>query len=118
MRMNRKGQALIEFIIILPVLIMLIFSFIDLGRIILENNRLESLTTSVVVKYGETKNYNEVLDYIKSMGYEDVDLAIKTSDGIVTIKLNKKVELVTPGLNNILGDPYRVTVERVIGYEE
>ena len=54
MRMNRKGQALIEFIIILPVLIMLIFSFIDLGRIILENNRLEAVTTEVVVKYKET----------------------------------------------------------------
>ena len=39
MKINRKGQALIEFVLILPVLIMLIFGFIDLGRIILENNR-------------------------------------------------------------------------------
>lgn len=117
MRMNRKGQALIEFIIILPVLIMLIFSFIDLGRIILENNRLEAVTTDVVIKYKETKNYSDVLEYIKSMGYKDVDLSIKTNDEIVTIKLDKKVELITPGLDSILGNPYSVSVERVVGYE-
>lgn len=117
MRMNRKGQALIEFIIILPVLIMLIFSFIDLGRIILENNRLEAVTTEVVVKYKETKNYSEVSEYIKSMGYKDIDLSIKTNDEIVTIKLNKELKLVTPGLDSILGNPYSVSVERVVGYE-
>ena len=55
MKMNCKGQALIEFVIILPVLIMLIFGFIDLGRIILENNKLENLTTNVINRYEKNK---------------------------------------------------------------
>lgn len=118
MKLNRKGQALVEFIIILPVLIMILFSFIDLGRIIIENSRLESVTTEVVNKYGETKNYNEVLEYIKSLGYDDVNLSIKTNNDLMEIKLDKKIELVTPGLDKILGDPYLIKVERVVGYEK
>lgn len=118
MKLKRSGQALVEFIIILPVLIMLIFSFIDLGRIILENSRLEMVTTEVIAKYNETKNYNDTLNYIKSLGYNDIDLSIKTSDDLLTIKLEKEIEFVTPGLDKILGDPYHILVERVVGYEE
>jgi len=118
MKINCKGQALVEFIIILPVLIMLIFSFIDLGRIILENNRLENVTTSVVTKYDETNNYSEVLKYIEDLGYKDIDLSIKTSNGLITIKLDKNIDLITPGLDKMLGDPYCVSIERVVGYEE
>lgn len=115
---NRKGQALIEFVIILPVLIMLIFSFIDLGRIILENNRLENLTTSVIDRYEKSNDYEDVLSYIKELGYEDVELSIKKETNVMTIKLEKEVDMVTPGLDSILGDPYNVKVERIVNYEE
>lgn len=115
---NRKGQALIEFVIILPVLIMLIFCFIDLGRIILENNKLENLTTNVINRYEQTKNYEDVLDYMKEIGYEDVELSIKKENSTMTIKLEKKVDMITPGIDSILGDPYNVKVERVVNYEE
>ena len=118
MKLKRNGQALIEFIIILPILIMLIFSFIDFGRIILENSRLENVTTEVITKYNETKNYNDTLNYIESLGYKDIDLSIKTSNDLLTIKLEKKIEFVTPGLDKILGSPYPILVERVVGYEE
>ena len=117
MKKNQKGQALIEFVIVLPVLIMLIFSFVDLGRIVLENNRLESLTSIVINKYEESNDYNAVLNYIESLGYENVNLAIKTGDGFLTIEINKSIDLVTPGLNSILGDPYNISVERVVNYE-
>ena len=115
---NRKGQALIEFVIILPVLIMLIFCFIDFGRIILENNKLENLTTNVINRYEQTKNYEDVLNYIEKLGYEDVELSIKKENSTMTIKLEKKVDMIVPGMDIILGDPYKVKVERVINYEE
>lgn len=117
MKKNQKGQALIEFVIILPVIIMIVFSFIDLGRIILENNRLEGLTTIVINKYEETNDYNQVLNYIESLGYENVDLSIKTGNSLLTIEMEKKIDLVTPGLDSILENPYNVKVERVVSYE-
>ena len=36
--MNKRGQALIEFVLVLPVLLLLIFAFIDFGRIIVCKN--------------------------------------------------------------------------------
>ena len=115
---NNKGQALIEFVIILPVLIMLIFSFIDLGRIILENNRLENLTTNVINHYAKNKDYNDVKNYIKSLGYDDIELSIKQENSIMKIKLEKDVDLITPGIDSLLGNPYNVKVERIVDYEE
>ena len=115
---NRKGQALIEFVIILPVIIILIFSFIDFGRIILENNRLENLSTNVINRYEQTGNYEEVLQYIKKMGYENVKLSIKKETNILTIKLEKNIDIITPGLDIFLKDPYMVKVERIISYEK
>lgn len=117
MKLNQKGQALIEFVILLPVVIMLIFSFIDLGRIILENNRLEGLTTIVISKYNETKTYSDVEDYIKSLGYDNVYLSIKSNSDLLTIEVSKNIDIITPGLNSIIGDPYTVSVERTVNYE-
>jgi len=118
MKKNQKGQALIEFVIILPVIIFLIFSFIDLGRIVLENNRLESLTTIVINKYNETKEYEQVLSYLETIGYENVDISIKKSNNLMTVELTRDVNILTPGLNKILGEQYSVTVERTVNYEQ
>ena len=115
---NRKGQALIEFVIILPILILLIFSFIDLGRIILENNRLENLTTNVISRYEKNKDYEEVLNYMRELGYDDVELSIKKDGSTMKVKLEKEVNLITPGLDSVLGDPFNVKTERIVDYEE
>ena len=40
--LDKKGQALIEFVLILPILIMLIFAVIDFGNIFVNKNELES----------------------------------------------------------------------------
>jgi len=118
MRKNQKGQALIEFVIILPVIVLLIFSFIDLGRIVLENNRLEGLTTTVINKYEEVNDYGEVANYIESLGYDDVELSIIKEEDLLTVKLIKKIETITPGLSNVLGNDYSVSVERTVNYEQ
>ena len=39
---NKKGQALVEFVIILPIFILLVFCLIDFGRIISIKNDLEN----------------------------------------------------------------------------
>ena len=117
MRKNQKGQALIEFVLILPVIILLIFGFIDLGRIVVENSRWESVTTMVITKYKETKNYNEVIKYIEDAGYTNIDISIKREDNLLKVTLNKKISIMTPGLDEIIGDPYSVSVERVVNYE-
>ena len=45
---NNKGQALVEFVIILPVMLLLIFSIIDFGIVIYEKNNLENVISDAV----------------------------------------------------------------------
>ena len=114
---NKHGQALIEFVIILPVLILLIFSFIDLGRIVLENNRLETVASMAVDQYSQTRDKDEVLNYLAKLGYGDIDLIIDNNSEKLDIKVAREIDIITPGLNNILGNPYRISVERVVNNE-
>ena len=47
--MNKKGQALIEFIIILPIFIMLMLAVFDYVRIYSEKSNLESVIEDVIL---------------------------------------------------------------------
>ena len=49
--MNKKGQALVEFILILPVFIFLIFSVYDFGIIFNKKNALENISTDIIELY-------------------------------------------------------------------
>ena len=94
--MNRKGQALVEFVLILPVFILILFAIVDFGTILSKKNELENDSMDIVslVKNGTT--------------IEDINK--KYTD----ITITENVKVITPGLNLILGNPYKITVERVI----
>ena len=55
--MNNKGQALVEFVLILPVFILILFVIVDFGMIISTKNSLENKSLDIVsiVKNGKTK---------------------------------------------------------------
>ena len=110
--MNKRGQALLEFVLILPVLLLLVFALIDFGRIIVCKNHLEGVMNEVSNLPDE-----EIATYLK----KDMDYKISYSvkmDEYRNITLTTKLDLVTPGLKNILKNPYTVKVERSIVYEQ
>ncbi len=115
---NNKGQALIEFVLLLPIIILLFFSFLDLGRIILENNKLEGVTNIVINKYKEDNDYDDIENYLTSIGYKNIDIDIYSRDNFTTIILTKNIDLITPGINKIIGNPYTIKIERTINNEE
>lgn len=117
--MNKKAQALVEFVLILPVLIMLIFAFLDIGRIYTKKSEIESLTTSVISYIGENKDKsdNDINNYLSSITNTKVKFERKNSELYTTIKLSSDTPLITPGINLILGKDYKVIVERVIPNE-
>ena len=53
--MNKKGQALVEFIIILPVIIFIIMLLVDFMTIFSYKNKLESNMNNVTILYKENK---------------------------------------------------------------
>lgn len=110
---NKKGQALIEFVLILPVFLLMIMGTIDLGNIIYKKYSLEGKMDYVVDLY---KNESEVKlnNYLKEENL-NLNLNQKTTYTEITLVDNTKVS--TPILKEIIGNNYKVEVKRTI-YEE
>ena len=52
--MSKKGQALIEFILIMPVMVYLILVFVDFSLILSTKNKLDNNVSNLVMEYKET----------------------------------------------------------------
>lgn len=114
---NKRGQALVEFVIILPIFVFMVLAIIDVGKIIYIRNEMENELSNVIDLYRNKKTYDEILKEVK-INDQDINLEIKNNDNEkVTFYLKKDVEIVTPGLNVVFDNPYVVEVKRVISYE-
>lgn len=110
--MNNKGQALIEFILILPLFLMILFVMVDFGVIFSSKSKLENSSYDIV----ELLNDGTSIEEIRSI-YPDLEVNLIVQNSYMKLSLDQKVDLITPGLNRILEDPYPISVERVIPYE-
>ncbi len=108
--MNKKGQALVEFILILPVLLLIAMAMIDVGNIFLKkydlNKDLETVTE--LYKSNDTKKLGVYL------ANEDLTLEDESKNGMITLTLKKNVEISAPGLTNILGKNYEIKTTKTI----
>lgn len=115
--LNKKGQALVEFIIILPIFVMMLLCIVDIGKIIFFQNRLEGKMEDVISLYRNENTYDTIMNDIKK---DDKSLLLEVANDnneYIEFKLIKEIEIITPGLNLILDNPYKLNVKRVIYYE-
>lgn len=114
---RKKGQALVEFVIILPVFIFMLLAIIDVGKVIYFRNELESEMSNVVELYKNKKTFEEMEEELKRNN-EDIILEIKNENNeTITFSLKKNITIVTPGLNFLFSNPYLLEVKRVMSYE-
>ena len=97
--MNKKGQALVEFILVLPILIIILLLVIDFGRLLIMKNHLEVVLTTV----------DNNTDVINDKEYK---ITI-TKDGNYIV-LKSCINVYTPGLSKILGNPSCVETSKEI----
>ena len=107
--MNRKGQALVEFVLILPIFLLILFAVVDFGLILNKKNELENISVDVVTLL---KNNSSVED-IETL-YPDINIDINRDDKYMNIKIYDNIDIMTPGLNLVFGESYKVEVERII----
>ena len=100
--MNKKGQALVEFLLVLPILIFILLLVVDFGRLMVMRNHLESVLSSV------DKNTTVVNDL-------EYKITIEQKDNHIILK--SCTDVYTPGLSKILGDPACVTTSKEIEKE-
>ena len=97
--MNKRGQALVEFVLVLPILIFLLLALVDISRMMIMKNHLESVLSSVDK---ETTTIND----------KEYNIQFEKKDNYVYLK--SCIDVITPGMNKILGNPACVTTSKEI----
>lgn len=108
--MNKKGQALVEFILVLPILLLIVISMIDIGNIFLKkfdlNNDLETVAT--LYENGDITKLNNYLEE------ENINLSEESKDDMITLTLSQKVSISTPVIQQLLGSDYEIKTSKTI----
>lgn len=112
--LNKKAQALIEFVLLLPVIIVLIFSSIDVLNLILKKNNLSTRLNDEIILYENKKE--TITDLEKRLEFENIDITFSQKDKYITIIASKKIKWISPITESILKD-YTIKIKRVIPFE-
>ena len=107
---NNKGQALVEFIIVLPILLLLVISVVDFGNIILKKYSLENDLDTVTDMYKEN-NYDGINKYIND---KNIEIGYENDNEFLTINLSKDIRVTSPILNTIFGKSYKINTSKVV----
>ena len=111
--LNNKGQALVEFVLILPIFIFLLFSIYDFGMIFNKKNSLENQSTDIINLYKDGQS----IEQIKSI-YKNINIKLTKEDEYDVITITDKIKLITPGFNKIFANPYKIQVVRYLPNEQ
>ena len=109
--MNKKGQALVEFVLVFPLFLVIICTIIELGSINYQKLKLEDELETVVNMYLRKE---DTTNYVKN---NDLKMKINNEDNQLKIELTKNVKIVTPVLKSIYTGKYELKTERVF-YDE
>lgn len=107
---DNKGQALVEFIIILPIFLLLIMCVIDFGNIITKKYSLENDIDVISDMYKKAK-YEEINDYISK---KDILVSYDNEEDLLVINVSKNINITSPILNLVFGKNYVIDVEKSI----
>lgn len=110
---NNHGQALVEFILIVPVLVIFILGIFDIGNIIYKKYQLENDLDYIVDLYEENK-ISDIDTYIRK---ENIIMNDSKETEYTTITLSKNISFVTPGASKIFGTSYKISTSRTIKNE-
>lgn len=108
---SNKGQALVEFVIILPITLILLFAIIDFGRVISLKSDLESIASDSVTFYSDGRSAEDIRRLIKLD--DDTTITINEKGEYTEIKVSKEIKPITPGLSYIAKDVFDVEITRV-----
>ena len=129
-RKNQKGQTLVEFALILPIIIIILFGITEFGRafysyIVITNAAREGARAGVV-----GKSNDDILARVKETAplnppLEDSDITITPSDksartpGVsMNVEVTYDVDIITPVISNVLGkNTFTLTSKAVMRVE-
>lgn len=95
MKLNNKGQSLVIFILIIPIILLLFVLIYDVADAIYEKNRLSN-TSYLAIEYAldniNSIDENSVVDYILKNSDNLNNISVIIDDGKVDIELGKNIK--------------------------
>ena len=110
--MNNRGQALIEFVLILPIFLFIMLTIYDFGLIFNSKNKLSTYSNDVVNLYNNGKSIDEIENI-----YDELSIDVSQEEKYNKLEISNSVELMTPIMKKIFGNPYEIKIERYIPNE-
>ncbi|QZY55408.1 TadE/TadG family type IV pilus assembly protein [Crassaminicella profunda] len=124
---NEKGQSLVEFALILPILLLLICATFDFGRIMYTYMHLNLITQEAVRMGGLGESDDTITQFAQNnLHVGDVNLLQiqispntlqRKSGDYITVTLEYPITYVTPFLSTLFPSPYRVITDSTIRIE-
>lgn len=94
-KLNNKGQSLVMFVVIIPILCLVFTLVYDIGIAIYEKNRLSN-TCYIVIDYGldniDSINESDLIDLIQKNINNLSYISVLISENDIEIKLSKNIE--------------------------
>lgn len=127
---EKRGQAAVEFALLLPVLLLILFGTIEFGRLfaasLVLGNAARDGARLAAVGADDGEVVDSVLAACLSLGEdarEQIEVDIEPADGeresggTVTVALRYSLPLVTPVLSDLVPNPFPLTAECVMRVE-
>lgn len=111
--MKNRGQALVEFVLIIPIFLMILLAIIDFGNIFHTKYTLQNDLDLITNLYKEQKE-DEYLNYAIN---NKIQLDITQNNNYTTIEVSKSIKINTPLLDKALKSPY-IVKESITIYEK
>ncbi len=81
-RLNNKGQSLVMFICLLPILLLIVLAIVDVSRMVIEKNKLNNINYIAISYYSNHKEDDDVTERI-------ISLVKRNDENIINVKINK-----------------------------
>lgn len=111
--MDRKGQALVEFVLILPLFIFLVMIIYDFGMIYTKTSSLENKSRDIIELYQSGETIAEI-----RLVYDDLEISFSKDDKFDKLVVSANYDPITPGMDRIFGETYKLEVVRYIPNED
>ena len=103
--LNNKGQSLVLFIVVLPILLLILVLIIDIGRIVVLKQELDNIN-KIVLEYGldnidEDDLEDEMIKLVKLNNNEIEFVNINMDDDRLYMELDMDIDGLLSGLMNI-----------------
>lgn len=119
---GEDGQAMVEFALVLPILLLILCGIVDFGWIfghqLLANNACREAARYTAVHYYDSSTDDDqavakgiITSRAPSLNNPTVTLTKVENKDTITISLTSKVKVLTPFLSTILGSEYNVRAQ-------